>query len=920
MAANESTSSGGRIEESEASNDAEPLIEGSLLRLSPPRPLSGIIPRARLLNRIVGDTAKPLVVIQGPAGHGKSTLMQQAHAECERRQVCTGWLTLHDSDNDPTRLIRALHVLLEQITRSGGHRRRGGDDLHRPVGRGSRADWMLSRLANLQRPVTLFIDEFQALNSSEALGFFHDLLATPPPRVRIVLGSRTLPEIGLSRLLVAEQAEIVKPADLLFTRQEIEDFFATLDAYLTTREIDVIYQRTEGWPAAVQLYRLSLANAEVRKSLGDINVFQPRQLTGYLTDNVLSIHPHDVQTFFLETSPLVRMSGPLCDAIMARSDSRELLAKLEESGLFVRSLDASLQWFQYHSLFAGFLRAQLHRVAPAREREVHALAAAWFKDNGHLEDAITHALAIRDYEFATECLETWSGQLVMQGNLLTVERWFNQLPSEFTRRRPKLLVRVAWALGFMRRHQPLAEVLALLDAHPDASQSVVRSMICILKDDIMGARAYAEASAARGHGMDPFSRFEAGATAILQGHLALFSGELDLARDYLVVGRTCGKQADSAFTVLGSLATAAVNLTVQGRLSEASELLSDAPADASLTLDQSVASAAYAASYIYVLYQSNQLEAARKFFEQSFEVIAGAAQVDFLAIACVSMIRSHDAQGHEARASALLEEAESIGHSGGLPRLVRLLAWERVRRAILAGDIERAASMAARIGDSTDPVPAGWCPFSEETEGAAINRIRLAIHQGREAELQPLLESELQAASKQGRVHRRIKLLLLRAIAQHRRADATGAFDTLREALQLARTGYIRVFLDEGAAAIELLTAAYKQELHNIPRWAASVAPHAGAEENMIESLLILAGAPPSHADDPQPASLTEPLSSRETEIVNLLARGMFNREIGERLFISENTVKFHLKNIYAKLGVKSRSQAIHRLKAGLSA
>ncbi|AMN45763.1 LuxR family transcriptional regulator [Steroidobacter denitrificans] len=896
-------------------------MEGSLLRLSPPRPLSGIIPRTRLLSRIVADRAMPVVIIQAPAGHGKSTLMQQAYADCERRLICTGWLTLHDSDNDPTRLIRTLHALLEQLAHSNGHRRRGNfEDPQRAAGRGSRADWMLGRLIRLQQPVTLFIDEFQVLSSSEALGLFHDLLASLPPGVRMLIGSRTLPEVGLSRLLIAEQAEIVTPADLLFTRQEMKDFFATFDTHLSVHEIDVIHQRTEGWPAAVQLYRLSLANAEARKSLGDINAFQPWQLTEYLTDNVLSIHPHDVQRFFLETSPLVRMSGPLCDAIMGRADSRELLAKLEESGLFVRSLDVSLQWFQYHSLFAGFLRAQLHRTAPAREHEVHALAAAWFRDNGHLEDAIVHALAIQDYAFATECLETWSGRLVMQGNLLTIERWFNCLPPEYTRRRPKLLVRIAWALGFMRRHQPLAEVLALLDAYPDASQSVVRSMICILKDDIMGAKAYAEESAARGHGMDPFSRFEAGATAILQGHLALFSGELDLARDFLVVGRTCGKQADSAFTVLGSLATAAVNLTIQGRLSEAIELLSDAPADACLTLDQSVASAAYAASYIYVLYQSNQLDAARKLFEQSFEVIAGAAQVDFLAIACVSMIRLHDAQGNEARASALLEEAEIAGHAGNLPRLVRLLAWERVRRAILAGDIERAAAMAARIDDATNPVPAGWCPFSEETEGASINRIRVAMHQGRDEEVQSLLRSELHLAVGQGRAHRLIKLLLLQAIAQYRRNNTSGAFDSLREALQLARTGYIRVFLDEGAPAIELLTAAHKQELHNIPRWAASVAPHAGAAENMIESLLILAGAPPLHAKDPEPAGLSEPLSSRETEIVTLLARGMFNREIGERLFISENTVKFHLKNIYAKLGVKSRSQAIHRLRVGLPA
>jgi len=902
-----------------AGNDAEPLVEAALLRLSPPRPVSGIIPRQRLLRRIAGQEAASVVVVQGPAGHGKSTLMQQAEADCQRRDILTGWLTLHDSDNDLTRLIHVLHALLEQIWRSSGRRQRGESaEQRRPVGRGSRADWMLGRLVVLQRPVTLFIDEFQCLHSPEGLGLFHDLLVALPPGIRVVIGSRTLPEIGLSRLLVGEQAEVIKAADLLFTQREVEDFFASLDTHLSAREIEVIYQRTEGWPAAVQLYRLSLANAEVRKSLGDINVFQPRQLTEYLTDNVLSIHPHDVQTFFLETAPLVRMSGPLCDAIMGRSDSRELLAKLEDWGLFVRSLDASQHWFQYHSLFADFLRAQLHRAAPVRERQVHAQAALWFRDNGYLEDAITHALAIGNYELAADCLETWSGQLVMQGNLLTIELWFNRVPLAYTQGRPKLLVRVAWALGFMRRHEQLQEVLQLLDAHPEASQSVVRSMICILKDDILGAKAYAEASVQAGQfAMDAFSRFEAGATAILQGHLALFSGELDVARDYLVLGRTCGKQAGSAFTVLGALATAAINLSVQGRLSEAREMLSDAPADACLTLDQSVASAAYAAAYIHVLYLTNQLEAARKLFEQSFEVIAGAAQVDFLAIACVSMIRLHDANGEEGRASALLERAEEIGHSGNLPRLVRLLSWERVRRTLLAGDVERASAMAARIGVDTAPVPAGWCPFSEETEGVAINHIRLAIHAGRAADVQSMLDHELQLAGRQGRVHRRIKLLLLRALALYKDDAAADAFDTLREALQLARTGFIRVFLDEGPLAVELLQAANKHGLGNIPRWTASVTELAAGEQNMIESLLTAAGAGDVASDHAlQGALANEALSSREEQIAALLARGMFNREIGQRLFISENTVKFHLKNIYSKLGVKSRSQAIHKLQA----
>src|SRR5690606_15969154 len=148
-------------------------------------------------------------------------------------------------------------------------------------------------------------------------------------------------------------------------------------------EVAAVYQLTEGWPAAVQLYRLSLAHAGPRESLGDITAFRPRQLSEYLTENVLALQPYDVQRFFLETSFLTRLCGPLCELITGRRDARALLAKLEDSGLFVRSLDASSEWFQYHSLLAGFLQSQMSSRDPARVQEIHLLAARWFLEHDH---------------------------------------------------------------------------------------------------------------------------------------------------------------------------------------------------------------------------------------------------------------------------------------------------------------------------------------------------------------------------------------------------------------------------------------------------------------------------------------------------------------------------------------------------------
>jgi len=888
----------------------EPDSDPSLLRLFPPRPVAGALIRDRLVHRIMdGEAKSPVVIIQGPAGHGKSTLMQQIKSASEARGIRTAWLTLHEADNDPIRLTRLVQTLLDQL--SGEHGEDETTAVPSQYGRTHRTDWVLHRLLAIGGEVTFFVDEFQSLSSDDALAFFHDLLARLPRQLRVIIGSRSTPEIGLSRLMVSGQAEVIRANDLNFTRAETESFFASRDISLSEREIEAIYRRTEGWPAATQLYRLSLAHADLRQSLADIDSFQPRELTEYLSDNVLSLQSHDMQTFLVETSILVRMCGPLCDSVTGRSNSRELLSKFEDAGLFVRSLDSSAQWFQYHSLFADFLKAQLHRSDPAREREIHYRAARWFREQGYLEEAIEHATTIGDYPFAAECLERWSTQLVLAGNLATVEKWFDRLPIEEVQRHPQLLVKVAWTLAFVRRHKKLEEVLRLLDESrsrdADAAdrQAVVRAMVCILKDDIAGAKAQVDrVSEEPIDDADIFRVFEAGSTAILRGHFALCAGDLEAARHHLSLGRGYGKKLGSGFTVLGSLATAAENLIVQGSLREALELLQDSPTDARLPLEQSISSAAYAAAYIHALYEANELDAARRLFDQAHTVIMGSAQVDFLWVACLSASRMFEANGRPGRASALLEEVEDIAHSGSLSRLLRLIAWERVRRAIVIGEIDRARSIASHIPEAKDTVPVEWIPFAEDVDGAVIHRIRLGIHGADARSALQLIKGELELCLRQGRLRRKAKLLLLQALAHQALGATESARSNLLESLKLACSGaYVRLFLDEGSVAIELLA-----ELHRD-----GVADGSAA---FLRLLLESAGIACEAQSKSMPGKLiSEPLSMREEEILLLLSKGLLNKEIGDRLFISENTVKFHLKNIYAKLGVKSRSQAISAIR-----
>lgn len=889
-------------------------FQATLLRISPPRPLSGSIARTHLVKRLAAGDAPPITIVQGPAGYGKSTLMQQAKVECDRMGVCTGWLTLHDSDNDIARLFQTLQLLVDHLPAASSQLAPPQKFRSQPT-KARLADWFLAKLLSLDRDVVLFIDEFQLLKNKSTLDFFSELFRNLPRPIRVVISSRTVPDIGLPRLMVMEKADLIRPTDLAFTPDEVSQLF--LDLGIGQRQLTSIYNVTEGWPAAIQLYRLSLAHADGKKSLQDTVSFQPWQLNDYLTDNVLALYPEEIQTFFLETSVLSRMCGPLCDEVTGQADSRGLLIEFEKSGLFVRSLDAKFEWFQYHSLFSEILKKLLRKMAPAREHEIHDIAARWYKSRGYFEDAMIHALENRDLPLAAECMADWASQLIMDGNLATVEKWYDQIPLPYLEKHPALLIKIAWSLTFLRRYKKLDVVLAAMDrtqaeAGPGgkADQSVVRAMICTINDDIAGMKAHAnKLDETVFDRADEFSIFQAGSTSILKGHLALFSGDFDQADRLLQLGRTYGETADSPFTVLGSISTLAVSLMIRGRLSEAVDLLRDAPSDAYLPLDQSVAYAAYAASYINALYEQNDLVSAKKIFDRSRDIILSSAQVDFLAIASISISRLYDSTGLPNDAAALLDDIEAIAHSNTMPRLLRLVTWEKLRRRILAGDIRQARQEATRIKTGRSQLPEEWVPFSEDTEGHIINMIRLLIHGGDEQSAIPLIEMELKLAMKQGRIRRQIKLFILDALARDGAGDPKRAQKSLNTALDLARGGrYIRQFLDEGARAVELLKRTFNAAEEIGTR--ISAAERARAE--FANAILTAAGAeiPFNPADRGSP-TLLEPLSDREKEIHTLLLQGLKNREIAEALHISENTVKFHLKNLFAKLGVTNRFKAI---------
>jgi LuxR family maltose regulon positive regulatory protein len=269
------------------------------------------------------------------------------------------------------------------------------------------------------------------------------------------------------------------------------------------------------------------------------------------------------------------------------------------------------------------------------------------------------------------------------------------------------------------------------------------------------------------------------------------------------------------------------------------------------------------------------------------------------------MARIHDVRGRPSKARAALDEAEAVGHSNDSRRYLRMLGWERVRRALLSGDIERAHTIAAANATPEGSPPVEWLLFSEDLEGESLGRIRLAIH----TDAFELAAEQLQAefTRQRGRDFRQIKLYLLDAQLHYRKGSRNMAQRSLRRALQLAAPGrYIRCFLDEGEQILGMLREEYQSLVDSGGREVQQ-----GTDRSFVEQLLQASGTDLSRNAFQNNSRSLEPLTDREKEILIFLANGVSNKEMAARLFVSENTVKFHLKNIYSKLAVASRLQAI---------
>jgi len=899
-----------------------PLLS-SKYRLPKPRP--GTVPRRRLAERLGSASRSALTILSAPAGFGKTTLLAEWLAAGGAGEADVAWLSLDRRDNDPalfwTYVVTALQTAVKGL---GGELGTGALQLlassSPPVETALGA--LLNDLDALPTDLVVVLDDFHLVETPEVNDQMTFLLEHQPPSLHLVLATRSDPPLPLAQLRARGRLVEVRAADLRFTPAEAAAYLnGPMGLGLTDDDVAALEGRTEGWIAALQLAALSL------RGHADVSAFiagfagDDRYVVDYLADEVLARQAADVRNFLLQTSILERLTGPLCDAVTGRKYGKATLTALERANLFLVPLDDRRQWYRYHHLFADVLHAHLIDEQPDQVAELHRRASDWFAAHQDTSQAINHALAAGDLGRAADLMELAMPVMRRERREADLARWLRALPDDVVRDRPVLGVAfvgaLAQALDFGTVGERLDRIEELVRApdgtwqeHPPPHVTVVdrdnyrslpahiemyRAALALANADLDGTITHAREALSLAPIDDALARAAAGALA---GLASWTIGDLSGAHAAYTESAAGLYGAGFLPDVLGCTITLGDIRRTQGRLADALrtyrgalELTAPAPGADPLrgTADMHVGMAG-------VLLERNDLVAAREHLavSQRLGEHNGLPQNPYRWR--VTMARLREAEGDLDDALALLDEAERV-YAGDYAPNVQPVPAVRARLRLRRGEFGYAEEWVRQRQLSTDDSPS----YLHEYEHLTLARLMIARHRadpgGHElGDALRFLDRLLAAAERGGRGASVIEVLILQAIAHDAAGNAPAALTALRRAVTLAQPeGYLRLFVDEAMPMAALLKALRKQ-------------PVAPAYLNRLLAATSTARTGASSAQQ-----WVEPLSERELDVLRLLAGDLGGPDIARALSVSLNTLRTHTKNIYAKLGVTSRREAVRQ-------
>ena len=878
------------------------MLKNNLLasKLSVPQLRARLVARPHVVELLEQGTRRALTLISAPAGSGKTTILSSWLREAG---VTAAWLSLDGHDNDLHRfwmyVLAALEMLRPDTLKQA-------QDLLKAARQSPPIEEIVTALINdlvgLEDDLVLVLDDYHEIISPAIHTSLAFLLDHLPARLHLFLVTRSDPPFSLARLQISSQLEEIRTADLRFSREEAELFLTTvMGVHLTRDEIAVLETRTEGWVAGLQLAGLALQRHRDRASFLATFGGSHHVLVNYLAEEVLQKQPEQIQQFLLHTSLLECLRVSLCQEVTGEEDSRALLAHLEQANLFIVALDEEHAMYRYHQLFADFLRTRLQQNQPDLVSTLHHRAADWFQRHGFYEEAMNHLFLAQDLAQAVQLIERSSQELMKRGDFAMLHRWISSLPGSLLRRHPHLVVIHASVLAFLGHLQEASarvqEIAALLnDQQTLAEQALERET---LEGEVLVVQAFLATQqmnfpeaielARRALAYLPIDNTFMRSVISLCLGIAFRFKEGPAAREAL---EKAIREAESPHISLLSLEHLGYQLQEQGQLHRALEIYQQAL----LVRPRGHMIASMWMAFLgiaEVQREWNEREDAERAALQALKLgQEGGTPGVLLEINVVLALIKH-AQGKTEESLALLRQEEMRGHQIQFAPTIHVMRAYQALLEVWCGNTQAAMPWMQEFEQQTASSP---LTTRNEREYRILARVQLAT--GKLAEAEAVLAQLLALAEEEGRTRAVIKILALQALIFQAQGATESAMNTIGQALTLAEPeGYVLTFTEEGAEMTHLLNRV-------------QTARRAGAISLRISPKYLAQLLTATSTSEP---SSTAILSEREQEILRLISSGLSNQEIADRLVIAITTVKWHIRQIFNKLNVNSRTQVLAR-------
>jgi LuxR family maltose regulon positive regulatory protein len=860
------------------------------------------------LAQTVGDAR--VVTVSTPAGFGKTMAMLR-WAELLREQ---GRPVLWMAARAGLDTLESFLAALEQALVAAGQRlpeRSSLTDLH---------GW-LSGLAAMSgpRPV-LFIDDAQTL-PADIRNFIDQVIASARDGLTTVIASRGEPGINLARLRSLGYLVEVRVRHLAFSAPEADALIRQLlgDA-IPGAEIRRIVADTQGWAAGLIL----AANAWQR----DIDEGHPpaggttglrHEFASYFHEEVVEGQPQAVRDFIIDTSILGELTPSACAAVVDTADARMMLEDVFHRGLFLTELDRELSRYQYYTLFREMVFGRLMKRAPERAARLHRRASSYFAETGDLQLALDHAVQSGDRLFLADQLELLAEPMIYGGLLYRLDELATELPWDLQQCRPALLLAMSWRrsrrLAFKSSERLIEAAQTVIAAKAETGEfddfaatrmnyrvRHRRIMLESARDNMPFVERESERLLEDLGDDDPYL------SCTLLAQLLSARRELyhfhDMLRLEAELRKALGRPG-SDFASIALKSSVAPTLVAQGKTHMARQFLTEAHTLAVAIEGPISGLAALPALPLAELhYECGELVEAARLVDGYLPSIRQWGFVDQLASGYLVRARLAAAQGDLASALAGLEEAHLVAIECGLDRLRALVISEQIRMLVKMGQLDQAEKLFWSSDLKFDGEPVPTLNPTRLNEWMSIAWLRLEMHRFRLVRSRKIAQRWLEFVRKRGAVRSAVTFELLLAEIAVLSGNRSEARRALRSAVELAEPGgWVRPFIDEGEAIAALLIESYGS------------GPVLDTPVDRFAARLVseLTGTPQIAEQDDDDFGLGSGLSQREVEILTLVNGGLRNREIGDRLGLTEGTVKWYMQQIYDKLGVRRRPQAVIR-------